>query len=145
MIKKLQQAKISAMKEKNSIAKSILSMLHSDALVMAKKETRELTNDDIMKSAKTLIKRNTQAITDVEKGNGDASALKTEIDILYTFLPTQKTEDEIKAIIDDIMAPIPEEDRIHKLRGTVMKQLKTEHGDSIDMGFAVKYLGGLLS
>ena len=145
MMKKLQKAKFDAMKEKNVIAKKILSLLHSDALAMAKKETRELTDEDVVKCAKTLIKRNKQAIADVKRGNGDPTKLIGENTILYGYLPVQKTEEEIKNIIDEILSDVPEEGRSRKIQGKVMKQLKNEHGDSIDMGIAAKYLGTKLS
>lgn len=145
MIDKLQKAKIAAMKEKNVIAKKILSLLHSDALATAKKDMRELTNDDILTCAKTLIKRNKQAIVDVQKGNGDISELNTEIEILYGFLPAQKTEEEIKNIINLIISVIPEVERNRKVQGRIMKQLVADYGDSIDMGVASKYLGEKLS
>ena len=45
MKEKLQKAKIAAMKEKDVTAKKILSVLHSDALVMAKKE---MSNRDVL-------------------------------------------------------------------------------------------------
>jgi uncharacterized protein YqeY len=145
MIKKLQKAKIEAMKSKDAVAKKLLSLLHSDALVMAKNDMRELTDDDILKCAKSLIKRNKQAIVDVLKGHGDISDLNTEIEILYGFLPAQKTEDEIKTIVDDILVDIPEEERTRKVQGKIMKQLVTEYGDSVDMGIASKYIGTKLS
>ena len=145
MIKKLQKAKIEAMKSKDAVAKKLLSLLHSDALVMAKKDMRKLTDDDILKCAKSLIKRNKQAIVDVLKGHGDISDLNTEIEILYGFLPAQKTEDEIKTIVDDILVDIPEEERTRKIQGKIMKQLVTEYGDSVDMGIASKYIGTKLS
>ena len=145
MINKLVKDKITAMKEKDVIAKKLLSLLHSDALVMAKKDMRKLTDDDILKCAKSLIKRNKQAIVEVQKGHGDISDLNTEIKILYRFLPAQKSEEEIKNIIDAILTDIPEEGRIRKVQGTIMKQLVAEYGDSIDMGIASKYIGTKLS
>lgn len=145
MIDKLQKAKITAMKEKNVIAKKILSLLHSDALATAKKDMRELTENDILTCAKTLIKRNKQAIVDVQKGNGDVSELNTEIEILYGFLPAQKSEEEIKNIINTLVSAIPEVERNRKVQGKIMKLLVSEYGDSIDMGFAAKYIGTKLS
>lgn len=145
MITKLQELKVRAMKNRDTIAKNILSLLHSDALNLAKKETRLLTGEDIVKAAKTIIKRNRQAIIDVEKGHGDPSDLNTEITILQKFLPTQKSEEEIKVIIDTIIEQIPEGERSRKIQGKIMKQIKDEHGDAVDMGIAAKHLGGKLS
>ena len=145
MITKLQELKVQAMKNRDAIAKNILSLLHSDSLNLAKKETRPLTDEDIVNSAKTIIKRNKQAIADVEKGHGDHSALNTEIEILLKFLPAQKSEEEIKAIIDKIIDLIPTEERIRKIQGKIMKQIKDEYGNAIDMAIAAKYLGGKLS
>ena len=140
MIDKLLKDKIAAMKENNVIAKKILSLLHSDALSMAKKEMRLVISNDVVTCAKTLIKRNKQAIIDVQKGKGNTSELEKEIEILYSFLPAQKSEEEIKNIIDTMLSAIPPEERTRKIQGKIMKQLVTEYAESIDMGIASKYI-----
>lgn len=144
-IEKLKNAKIAAMREKKVIDRKILSLLHSNALMLAKKEMRELTDDDVLTAAKTLIKRNKNVIAEIiEKKQPVPSLLNDEIDILYTFLPAQKSADEIKTIVDEKLAAIPENERERKTQGIIMKQLKQEY-DDIDMSFASKYVQELLA
>jgi uncharacterized protein YqeY len=146
MLNKLKKNKITAMKEKNVVAKQILSLLHSDALSMAKKEMREVTENDIVASAKSLIKKNKQAISDAKEHTGkDLPDIEKEIDILMGFLPEQISEDEMKTTIDSLLSEIPEEDRTRRAQGGIMKALKLKYGNSIDMGLASKYVGTKLS
>ena len=69
MLHKLQEMKIKAMKEKDAIGKSILSVLHSESLVLAKNENRDVQDNDIIKSAKSLIKKNEQVLYDLTSFN----------------------------------------------------------------------------
>ena len=146
MLEKLKKAKIAAMKEKNVTAKLILSLLHSDALSMAKKETREVAEDDIIASAKSLIKKNKQAIADAKEHTGkDLPEIEKEIEILMEFLPEQLSEDEMKTTVDYLISKIPEDERTRRAQGGIMKSLKEKYGNSIDMGIASKYVGTKLS
>ena len=143
-INKLKEDRIKAMKERDIITKSILSVLHSDSLSLAKKEMRDVTEQDIITSAKTLIKRNEQTIKLVESKK-DMQLLdkltdaRKEILILQKFLPVQMTDEEIKIEVDNILKTIPEDDLIKKNQGIIMSQLK-KFGDSINMGIASKYV-----
>lgn len=145
MIQKLKDLKIKAMKDRDSTAKGILSVLHSDSLANAKKDNREVTDQDIIKSAKSLIKKNEQVIADLIKRNatGPVAKLECELEILKEFLPKQMTENEIISEVDKILSDMPEEERIRKNQGTIMKELK-KFGDSINMGIASKYVASML-
>lgn len=143
MINKLKKLKVTAMKERNTIAKNILSLLHSNALVMAKKETRDMTDTDIIKSAKSLIKKNQQSIDIISKA-GFASTLEEEQRILKEFLPKQMTEAEIEFELNIICGRMEEDDLVKKNQGNIMKQIKEKFGDSINMGIASKFVASKL-
>ena len=145
MIKKLQDSKIKAMKDKDTIAKAILSLLHSDALNLAKKDNRPITDKDIIRCAKTLIKRNNQTINEIKKATGNPAQLESEVKILLGYLPAQKDKEDIQDIVLGIIEKIPKEERTKKAQGGIMKQIKDKYGDAVDMSIASKYVGGLLT
>jgi len=157
MLHKLQEMKIKAMKEKDAIGKSILSVLHSESLVLAKNENRDVQDNDIIKSAKSLIKKNEQVLYDLTSFNllssntikmkqaTQESYILQENEILKTFLPKQLTEDEIKKEIDAICTCIPPDELIRKNQGKIMKILKDKFGEGINMGIASKYVGTKLT
>jgi uncharacterized protein YqeY len=142
VLEKLQKAKITAMKSKDSIGKSILSLLHSDALNIAKKDKREVEEDDILKSAKSLIKKNKQAISDAQANLGATLPhYEKENEILADFLPEQINTADMELAIDGLLEAFPEEERTRKIQGQLMKSLKEKFGNTIDMGAASKYIG----
>ena len=147
MLNKLKADRIAALKEHNDVAKSILSLLYSDSLVIAKKENRDVCDSDIISASKSLIKHNTQTIDLVKKQNAyndSFDVLKKEISILRTFLPVQMTEEEIHKNIDALFARSKEEDKVKKNQGNIMKILKQLYGDTINMGIAAKYVSSKL-
>ena len=146
MLEKLKKAKITAMREKNSIAKKILSLLHSDALNTAKKEMREVTDEDVVKTAKSLIKKNKKAMEETKEKIGvSIPQFEKENVILLNFLPKQLSEAAVKAAIDVLIEKIPEDERTKKARGGIMKTLNREFGNTIDMGSASKYVSTKLN
>jgi len=143
MVNKLKQDRIKAMKEKDDIAKSILSVLYSEALSIAKKEMRDVTDSDIIKSAKLLIKRNKQTL-DLIKDNDNIVKLISENEILETYLPVQMTEEEVHKAVDIIIDTLGIKNLERKHQGMIMKELKLL-GDIVDMSIASKYISGKLS
>lgn len=144
LIDKLKEMKIKAMKENDVVSKKILSVLHSDALGLAKKENRDVYDEDIVKASKFLIKKNEQTISLIEKNKNIVPVnFKLELDILNEFLPVQMSEEEIKKAVDDVCAPIAEEDMIKSNMGTIMSYLK-KYGNKMNMSIASKYVSSLL-
>jgi uncharacterized protein YqeY len=104
MIDKLKKMKIQAMRDKDADLKSILSVLHSDAQIIAKNDgNRDLTEDDITNAAKKLINRNNKAIVDIESNNKSADHLKKENEVLSEFLPEMYSEENTYLLIDDLL------------------------------------------
>jgi len=136
MLQKLKADRITAMKAKNTLAKSILSCLLSDAQTVAKTELRELTDNDVVESAKKLIKQNQSVIA---LGADNAPELKLENDVLKEFAPQQYTEAQLHSIIDVLIAKLPELVRGNGMIKSLMPLLK-EHGDMLDKRAASDYI-----
>ena len=141
MVNKLKQARIKAMKDHDAIAKSILSVLYSEALTIAKKEIRDVTDSDIIKSAKSLIKRNTQTLDLIKDKDNTIITLRllSENGILETYLPEQLSEEEIHKAVDIIIDTLDIDTLERKHQGMIMKELKLL-GDIVNMGIASKYV-----
>jgi len=145
MLNKLKQMKLKAMKDKDVIAKSILSVMHCEALVIAKKELRDVSDSDIITVSKSLIKKNEQTIELLTDKTNTWITLTKEIIILEQFLPKQMTDGEIKYAVYELLLDMKPEELIRKNQGNIMKQLKDIYGDNINMGTASKYVSNKLS
>ena len=100
---------------------------------------KEGINDtEIMSLLQNLIKQRNDSITSFESAGRDdlADTEKKEIEIISQFLPKQKTEEETKLLISNI---IKEEKLLNiKDMGKLMSILKSKHSGSLDMGLAGK-------
>ena len=107
---------------------------------------KEGINDtEIMSLLQNLIKQRNDSITSFESaGRNDlADTEKKEIEIISQFLPKQKTEEETKLLISNI---IKEEKLLNiKDMGKLMSILKSKHSGSLDMGLAGKIAKSKLS
>lgn len=81
---------------------------------------RELTVEDELAVLQKQVKQRNDSITEFVKGGREELAQKEreEKEILSSYLPAQKTEEEIRAIVRGIIAEIPEGERN---QGNVMK------------------------
>ncbi len=107
---------------------------------------KEGINDtEIMSLLQNLIKQRNDSITSFESAGRDdlADTEKKEIEIISQFLPKQKTEEETKLLISNI---IKEEKLLNiKDMGKLMSILKSKHSGSLDMGLAGKIAKSKLS
>ena len=107
---------------------------------------KEGINDtEIMSLLQNLIKQRNVSITSFESAGRDdlADTEKKEIEIISQFLPKQKTEEETKLLISNI---IKEEKLLNiKDMGKLMSILKSKHSGSLDMGLAGKIAKSKLS
>ena len=107
---------------------TILAMLLDATQKIAKSDgNREANEKDLLAAAKRELKLAQQSIdAGIDVGN--------TVEILQVFIPETKSEEETKAIVDALIAELPEKNP--KLMGKVMGSLKKEYGDSMDMGIA---------
>ena len=95
-----------AMREKNEMKKNVVTLVRS-AIKQVEVDNRvELDDDGVLEIVAKEVKKRKDALPEYEKsGRTEAIAsLKEEIDYLMTYLPEQLSEEEIKAIVIDIIA-----------------------------------------
>ncbi len=103
---KLKNDMISAMKAKDTTRKNVLRSLKSLAESFAKNDgNREMTEDDILTAVTRGIKQRNDSVVEYEKVDQTerADLERSEIAILEEFLPTQLSEDEIEALVDEAL------------------------------------------
>jgi uncharacterized protein YqeY len=126
-IKELRKAMMLA-KKTDPEKSTILAMLLDATQKMAKADgNRNPEEKDLLAAAKRELKMAQQSIdAGIDVGN--------TVEILQVFIPETKSPEETKAIIDALIAELPEKNP--KLMGKVMGILKKEYGDALDMGIA---------
>jgi uncharacterized protein len=107
---------------------TILAMLLDATQKLAKADgNREPHEKDLLAAAKRELKMAQQSIdAGIDVGN--------TVGILQIFIPETKSAEETKAIVEALIAELPEKNP--KLMGKVMGSLKKEYGDKLDMGIA---------
>ncbi len=95
-----------AMKSKDKVKKSVVTMLRAAIKQVEVDERRELTDDEIIDIIAKQVKQKNNAIEDFEKGGRQdlVEMTESEIAILKTYLPEQMTEEEVIAIVNDAIA-----------------------------------------
>jgi uncharacterized protein YqeY len=94
---------------------------------------RELSDDDQLEAVRKLHKQRSDSITEFARG-GRADLVDKETrerDILSTYLPPQKTADEIRNLVRDAIAALPPEQRN---QGALMKAVLPGLRGSADGG-----------
>ncbi len=109
-----------AMKERDQLKIDTLRSVIS-ALTYKKVETgKDLTAEEEVAAVQKQVKQRNDSIQEYTKA-GRAELAEKEIkerDILAAYMPTQKTEDEIRAIVQNIIMNLPAESRN---QGSAMK------------------------
>jgi len=142
MLKRIQEDIKKAMKEKNTEVRNILRIIVAKAKDIAKNDrNREVTNEDVMTAIQRQIKQNKETISFAKKEARDTTKEEAEITVLMEYLPKQKTEEEIRELIVQIIETISEEGP--RARGKVMKEL-SKYKNEIDMKIASQIAGEFL-
>lgn len=107
---------------------TILAMLLDATQKLAKADgNREPNEKDLLAAAKRELKMAHQSLdAGIDVGN--------TVEILEVFIPATKSPEETQAIVDTLIADLPEKNP--KLMGKVMGSLKKTYGDELDMGIA---------
>lgn len=124
----IQSALKDAMKSKNAERRDVLRLLQS-AIKQVEIDTRkELSAEDVIDILQKEAKKRRETIVDLEKaGRGDQiENEEKELVIIEEFLPRQMSEDEVRAIVQAVMADVGEvsQKEIGKIMGPVMAQVK---------------------
>lgn len=119
LVDQLKKARMTAMKERNMITKSILTTLLGELEGNAKRTQCEISDDMVIKTSKKFVASNLEVIG---LGNSVDQLTKENI-VLGAFIPTQLSEDELHTIIAGIEATN---------LGAVMQYLKANHDGCYD-------------
>lgn len=115
-----------------SVLRLLKTALKNEQINVSGAKMEELADSAVEKVVKTEVKKRNDAITDYEKaGRQDlADKEKSEIVILEKYLPKQLSQEQISALIDEVLAGASDADKANmgKMMGAVMKAV----GNSAD-------------
>ena len=127
-------------KDSNSIntLRLIKSAIKDKQISFRGKEDK-FSDTDVLSILQNLIKQRKDSIEAFSKANRQDLIDKeqAEINVIQTFLPTQKSEDEIKTIVEDII----KKNNFYTIKdmGKLMNIVKSEYSGAIDMGVVGKF------
>lgn len=125
---KLMQDLKSAMKDKDKIKKSVITLIRSDIKQYEVDSRNEIDDKGIIEIIAKQLKQRKDALEEFQKGNRQdlVDESKREIEVLLTYLPKQLTEEEIREIVRDTIDELgvqgPKE--MGKVMGALMPKLK---------------------
>jgi hypothetical protein len=92
-----------AMKEKDKVRKSTVTMIRAAILQVEKDQQVELTDEQILEIIAKQLKQRRDGLAEFEKAKRDdlIQQAHEEIEIITSYLPKQLTIDEIKAIVNE--------------------------------------------
>ena len=123
-----------AMRAKDSVRLGAIRLLLSAIKQREVDERIELTDNDVIAVIEKMLKQRRDSIAAYESANRTdlADVEKFEVTVLQTYLPQQLTEDEIKAILEKVVADSGAEGV--KDMGKVMAAIKPLVAGKADMG-----------
>jgi hypothetical protein len=131
----------SAMKAGETNKRDILRLVVSKADLIAKEDLKRHVEDrvkasdaDMLLALQRQLKQSKEVIDIYKQENKNCDKEKEEVSILTTYLPAQKSEDEIRDLVSSIILSIEGND-INKLKGLVMKEL-SQYKNEMDMKLA---------
>lgn len=125
---KLMQDLKSAMKEKNKVRKSVITLIRASIKQYEVDNRTEISDEGIIEQIAKQLKQRKDALEEFKKGNrlDLVEEAEKEIEILLSYLPKQLSEDEIRKIvketIEDLGAQGPKE--MGKVMGALMPKVK---------------------
>ena len=141
LIDKIDEKYKISLKEKDSNTINTLRLVRSaikDKQISLRQKQISLEDADIISLLQHLVKQRKDSIEAFEKANRNdlIEKEKTEINIIKEFLPSQKSEEETRKIIEKII----KENNFTSIKdmGNLMKIIKSEFMGQIDMGIAGK-------
>lgn len=130
LLEKIRQASVEARFQKNTVAAALLVTLYAEAARVGKDNgNRETTDAETQAVVRKFLKGLNETMAVIKDGPAHDVAL-AEKGILEGFLPRQVAGDELKAVVHELVAALPE--RTPKSLGAVMGQLKARLGGAYD-------------
>ena len=112
-----------AMKAHDSVTLEVLRTLHSDIKHVAINAKKDVTDDIVLDVLAKSIKQRNESIEMLRKGGREENAQEEEktLAVYQKYLPKQLSEDEVKALIEEIKAQVGAQGP--KDMGKIMKEL----------------------
>lgn len=123
----LKNEKIKFFKNGEKSKSNLLSTLCSEAA----RNTKQPSDDDVIKTIKKFIKDIEETMYHVEKANGDISELKSEHELLESFLPKQFDEQMLYQIVEQAFENVNPHSK--KDFGKIMTYIKNNYNKNVDM------------
>ena len=130
-----------AIKEKDSNSINTLRLIRSaikDKLISLRGKQEHLSDSDVLSILQNLVKQRKDSIEAFDKANRQdlIDKEKAEITVIESFLPEQKSENETKEIVENII----KENNFSTIKdmGKLMNIIKSDFTGVIDMGVAGK-------
>ena len=137
MIAQIRKDWLTARKEKRAAEAALLSTLVSEITMVGKNDgNRETTKEETIKIIKKFIQNVEEIIKLKAENEDDATAEKQEKEWLSRYMPKQMSEEELSAVINEIVSKLPEKSM--KVMGAVMGQLQKGHAGLYDGKVAAK-------
>lgn len=126
-IQELRKELLLAKKDKNAVKTTVLTMVLSETLNIAKSDgNREPVDNDVLTALKRTLKKSEQSLEYKVPGADD------EVNLLKSFLPESMSDEQIQTLV----AELKNQHGVNK--GLIMKALKEIPG--MDMGKASKMI-----
>lgn len=120
---------------------TLLVTLASEATMVGKNDgNRETTDAEVVKMVKKFLDGANETIKLLVPGRDDVGieTARFEAEVLARYMPAQLTDDELRVIIGELVADLP--DRNPKAIGIVMKNLTASYSGRFDGQFASKLI-----
>ena len=141
LINKIDEKYKTSIKEKDSNSLNTLRLIRSaikDKQIAIRGKQDNLSDGDILSLLQNLVKQRKDSIDAFEKADRQdlIDKEKAEISVIELFLPKQKSENETKEIIENIIR----ENNFSSIKdmGKLMNIIKSDYIGVIDMGVAGK-------
>lgn len=117
-----------AMKEKDTVAKNVVTMVRASILQYEKDKKSELDDDGIIEIIAKQVKQRKDSLADFTKADRQdlIETTNREIELLMNYLPQQLTKEELTSIVQDAIKEleITEVKQMGKVMAHVMPKVK---------------------
>ena len=145
MIDQVRAEMVTAMKNKDKERKDSLSMLLSALKNKAIDKREDLTEAEEFEVVNKEIKQTKETMETAPADRTDIiEQCKSRLAVYQEFAPAQMSEDEIKAVVQEVLSGLGIENPTGKDKGKVMKELMPKVKGRADGGLVNKIVGELL-
>ena len=145
MIEQVRAEMVTAMKNKDKERKDSLSMLLSALKNKAIDKREDLTEAEEFEVVNKEIKQTKETMETSPADRTDIiEQCRSRLAVYQEFAPAQMSEDEIKAVVQEVLSGLGIENPTGKDKGKVMKELMPKVKGRADGGLVNKIVGELL-